>query len=501
VTESRRARAASALLALAALLCLRLPTNSVQILNVDEADFAVEAGVLLDGGRPYVDFVEKKPPLIYLLYAGALGLVGRYNLPAFRVLLIGYVLASALFLAAIARRLYGESVALLVAPLYALTVSVGLPMDVHAANSETLFLLPLLAGTYFSLQGKERAVAAGICVGLAALVKQQAGMQLPILIAASWLERDRRQRVALLCAGFAACWAAALIGLAVAGSLGAFLYWTIGINGYYIANGNTLASSLRLAAGALRLMFGFAPGVWLVGATRLAYEFLRPNARRPLVALWALGSLLPISLGGRFFPHYFLQLFPPLVLLASAGAVGFWERVATRPWLRVVGTLAAAMLLVIAPAARMVAFHDAEALSVPHAMPDARAVASYVRDHTAPSARVLFWGYGSALYYLSERRPATRFPYVTYLVGAVEGTPSWWSPFHPSRPLEIPRAWDLFFEDLERHPPALFIDTAQAGYFGFYKFPPARYPRLQSFLNAHYLRGEVAGFPVWSRRP
>ena len=251
MTESRRARAASALLALAALLCLRLPTNSVQILNVDEADFAVEAGVLLDGGRPYVDFVEKKPPLIYLLYAGALGLVGRYNLPAFRVLLIGYVLASALFLAAIARRLYGERVALLVAPLYALTVSVGLPMDVHAANSETLFLLPLLAGTYFSLQGKERAVAAGICVGLAALVKQQAGMQLPILIAASWLERDRRQRVALLCAGFAACWAAALIGLAVAGSLGAFLYWTIGINGYYIANGNTLASSLRLAAGAL----------------------------------------------------------------------------------------------------------------------------------------------------------------------------------------------------------------------------------------------------------
>jgi len=99
------------------------------------------------------------------------------------------VLASALVLAAIARRLYGEKVALLVAPLYALTVSVGLPMDVHAANPETLFLLPLLAGTYLSLQGKERAVAAGVCVGLAALVKQQAGYATAILIAASWLER------------------------------------------------------------------------------------------------------------------------------------------------------------------------------------------------------------------------------------------------------------------------------------------------------------------------
>ena len=497
--EWRRARVASAVLALAALLWLRLPTNGVQILNVDEADFAVEASVLLDGGRPYVDFVEKKPPLVYLLYAGALRLVGRYNLPGFRLLLIGYVLASALALAAVARRLYGEKVALLVAPLYAVTVSVGLPMDVHAANAETLFLLPLLAGTYFFLRGKRGAVAAGICLGLAALVKQQAGMQLPILLGAAWLERDRRERIAMLCAGFAVPWLAALIGLAAAGSLAEFFYWTFSVNGYYIANGNTLGSSLRLAVAALRLMFGFAPGAWLVGTARLAHEVVRAEARRPLVVLWALGSLLPIALGGRFFPHYFLQLFPPLVLLASAAAVDAWERLGRWHW-RLAGA-AAASTLVLAPAASMAAFRDAEALSVPHAMPSARQVAAYVREHSSPAARVIFWGYGSALYYLSERRPATRFPYVTYLVGAVEGTPSWWSPFHPSKPLEIARAWDLFFEDLERHPPALFIDTAEAGYFGFYKFPPARYPRLQAYLDAHYRRSDVAGFPVWSREP
>ena len=70
-----RLRIASVVLAVVALLALRLPTNIVPILNVDEADFAVESGVLLDGGRPYVDFVEKKPPLIYVLYAGGLALV------------------------------------------------------------------------------------------------------------------------------------------------------------------------------------------------------------------------------------------------------------------------------------------------------------------------------------------------------------------------------------------------------------------------------------------
>ena len=102
-------RAASALVALLALLCLRLPTNGVQILNVDEADFAVESGVLLDGGRPYVDFVEKKPPLVHVLYAAGLGLVGRYNLPGFRLLLIGYIFASAMLLNGLAVLLFAFS--------------------------------------------------------------------------------------------------------------------------------------------------------------------------------------------------------------------------------------------------------------------------------------------------------------------------------------------------------------------------------------------------------
>jgi hypothetical protein len=171
------------------------------------------------------------------------------------------------------------------------------------------------------------------------------------------------------------------------------------------------------------------------------------------------------------------------------------------------GWRAALATVVVPPAIALPAWRwvrpstDRETVSIPHAVPDARRVADYVREHTAPEARVLVWGYGSAIYDLAERRPATRFPYVTYLVGAVEGTPAWWSPFRRSRPLEVPRAWELFFADLERHPPAMVIDTSRPGYFAFYKFPPARYPRLQAYLEAHYRSVEVAGFPVWERVP
>lgn len=517
-TTGRR-RAASWLLALVAVVALRWPTHAVAILNVDEADFAVEAGALLDGGRPYVDFVEKKPPVVFLLYGGAMALVGRHNLPGIRVLLMGYVFATALVLAAIARRLYGERAALIAGPAYALAVSAGLPMDFHAVNAETLFLLPLVAGTRLSLSaragdappGVRRLIAAGVCLGLASLVKQQAGMQLPILAASLLVDpdatdgrprlADRLRAVAALAAGFLGIWLVALGVLAAVGALREFVYWTIAVNRYYIANGNSLQDGIWRARRAVGMMTSFAPVLWLMGGLGLITQVARRAApRRSMVPLWFVGSLVPVVLGGRFFPHYFLQVYPPLVLSAAVLLAALWDRLPERRVIRAGGAFALAALVVIPAARQMSRYQDPEMLSFPHAPAKARALAAYVRESTAPDARIVVWGYGSAIYYLAERQPATRFPYVTYQVGAVEGTPAWWNPFRPSRPLEIPRAWDLFFEDFDRHPPELFIDTARPGYFAFSKFPPAKYPRLMERLDRDYTLTVVQGFPVWRRK-
>jgi hypothetical protein len=521
MTATSMGRVISAALALGILLALRLPTIQVPIINVDEADFAVEAGSLLDGGRPYVDFVEKKPPLIYAAYAGALALVGRYNLPGVRLLLLGYVLATALVLAAIARRLYDERAGWLAAPLYVAVASAGPPLDVHAANAETFFLLPLLVGTWLLLPSQPqdpapktgRILVAGLCIGLASLFKQQAGMQLPILLAflflrpnsaASLSPRSLLHRnglsAAALVAGFVAIWLMALTLLAAIGVLREFYYWTIEVNRYYIANGNTLPDGVARFRSSLLLLASFVPVVWLAGAVGLVQHVRQNRLKNPLLPLWLVGSLVPIVLGGRFFPHYYLQLFPPLVLLAAGLLSRLWDRARARPAARLVVASCLVALVALRLESKMSRFRDPEILSIPHATPRARALARYVREHTAPDARILVWGYGSALYHLAQRRPATRFPYVTYLVGAVEGTPTWWSPFHPSRALELPRAWALFFDDIARHPPELVIDTAWAGYFAFQKFPVEKYPGLMRLLDAGYDRTEVAGFAVWRRR-
>ena len=497
---------AVALVGLVALLALRLPNHRIPIINVDEADFIVEANVLLDGGRPYVDFVEKKPPLLYLLYAGGMSLVGRYHLPALRLLLIPWLLLTAGFVSLIARRIYGERQALLALPLYAVAVSVGPPLDMHAVNAESLFLLPLALGTWLALgQRPLRFIAAGVVLACAALIKQQAGMQLPIVVAFLILQLRGPARwkapLALFGGFFATCLIAVAVLVAI-GSWGEFIYWTVTVNGYYIHHGNSFGDGVRLMVRALLVLIGASPALWLFGLGGLALALRRvTRAGSALPLLWFCGSCLPLSLGGRFFPHYFLQLFPPLVLLAATAAVELWD--ATARWRRArMSALAVVVVVLIGwPAARWTrAGMDVERVSIPHAVPAARELAAYIQHETAPDARILVWGYGSAIYYLSERRPATRFPYVTYLGGAVEGTPSWWNPFVRSHPLEIPRAWDLFMEDLARHPPELVVDTAKARYFAFWKFPPSLYPRLQSYLDQGYDRTEVAGFPVWRRR-
>src|SRR5262245_58653056 len=53
---------------LALVLTLRLPVFLFGVMDIDETDFLVTARMMAHGAIPYVDVVEKKPPLAYLFY-------------------------------------------------------------------------------------------------------------------------------------------------------------------------------------------------------------------------------------------------------------------------------------------------------------------------------------------------------------------------------------------------------------------------------------------------
>src|SRR5438067_13900784 len=45
----------------------------------DEGVYSVVANEILDGGRPYVDAVERKPPLLFWTYAAIFAVAGKFN--------------------------------------------------------------------------------------------------------------------------------------------------------------------------------------------------------------------------------------------------------------------------------------------------------------------------------------------------------------------------------------------------------------------------------------
>jgi hypothetical protein len=57
----------------------RLPAILHPLSIDDEAGYSVIANEIVDGGRPYIDAVDRKPPLLFWTYAAVFEVAGKYN--------------------------------------------------------------------------------------------------------------------------------------------------------------------------------------------------------------------------------------------------------------------------------------------------------------------------------------------------------------------------------------------------------------------------------------
>jgi 4-amino-4-deoxy-L-arabinose transferase and related glycosyltransferases of PMT family len=127
---------------LGVLVCLtRAPSFVRPLWNPDEGYLAVQARILAGGGELYETVVDRKPPLVPWLYEAAFAVFGSGSLTSVRVLAIVAQLSTAVLLASLARRRWGDRAGRTAGLLYAL-VSIGLnPEDAQAATFE-VFILP-----------------------------------------------------------------------------------------------------------------------------------------------------------------------------------------------------------------------------------------------------------------------------------------------------------------------------------------------------------------------
>src|SRR5213596_1445065 len=86
----------------------------------NEAVYSVVANEIVDGGRPYVDAVERKPPLLFWTYAAIFEVAGKYNWKALHVAALVWTLGTMAGLYAIGRALFDRETGLIAALLYSI---------------------------------------------------------------------------------------------------------------------------------------------------------------------------------------------------------------------------------------------------------------------------------------------------------------------------------------------------------------------------------------------
>jgi hypothetical protein len=462
---------------------LRLPTWTTRLFDADEAAIGVQGLVVRSGGTLYRDIFDRKPPLPPLAFAASFSLTDSTDIRLMRVLVTVLLALGGLLMAYEAKRRWGTNTHAFWAGTLFVTGAMALfPADAGGANYAHFALLPGTAALLWSRRDRWGwAAAAGLAFGLALLTRQSWLLALPACLYSLWRSGRWRHLAAFLPA-----LAATVASVGLYAPFGAYWEWNFTNSpGFVLASAGIGISLLRgLASSAAFVGFHITAAVCLWVALRRRNPFRAAGRDERDLWLWLLSGLAAVAAGFRFFGHYWLQVLPPLVVLATpvaAQLAGRARRLAVAG-VALPATIAFALLFVPG------SFHH---------RPDPAALSTYVRDHTTGSQRVFVWGSYPEVLVAAERLPAGALVHSDFVTGRSGGRED------PAITLDLatPGALELMLDDLRAHPPALILDTSTADDLGYEHYPISLFPDLAAFVAEGYERVTVvSGVTVWAQR-
>lgn len=465
----------------------------IDILDIDEAAHIVGSWELMRGKLLYTDFVDNKPPLLYVYYAFAQILFGRGMLSVHLLTTLLTVPLTALAASAFYGHDRRGSVAGVVFLIYSASFFAH---DMLAANAEIFMMLPgSWALVLIKTEEKARSLlfvaAAGILIGLAFLLKYQIIFWLPaIAIATTFvcIKKSDYVRIPVL----ALSWIAGILFpllityflFHLRGGSGALIYWTFTKNISYSANPILFSEAIGRAASYLLPFLVVTAFLWYgwIRSIKL-YDSWYQKLLLSLLVIFTFPSAL---LGFRFFPHYFIQFYVPLSLAAAP----FLSNLLLLPLTRIGKAFIASTLILF------IGFTIANSVlyfKLKHVYrendPVFRHVAQKLRtDRCFQGANLFVWGYAPSFYYYADLPIASRFAVMAqsgltgYISGNLEGVRG----KIPTEGLIFPEHWSWLMSDLSKNRPTYIIDTAPAGIYRWQRYPLEDYPGLYEFVRRNY---------------
>jgi len=439
----------------------------------DQGIYAMVARTILDGGMPYRDAFDFKPPGIFLVFTLARALFGPAEW-GIRVLEVAGLVAMAVAMTRLAERWWGDRRIGVIAAGLAILVHAQLDFW-HTAQPEsfggmlTVFAL-LVASPRGAAPGAAitrsplRLIAAGALFGAAGLLKPPlAGGGAALALVLGWPalrglrappaaphrdapadrppSRAAALGAALRPAGFIALGgalpiAACALWFAAKGALGDLHQVLFVFTPPYTALGWEGVTVLGLS------WYGFAEwlsrysGPMALGLACLLALHPAPRERQGVAVLLGIVAVLlaGVVMQAKFFPYHYGATWPATAMVAALGLWKAWDRCVRRGRLAASGLVAGFALVALARSAtkdvsdsyiarcwaRVSVFArgggdqaelDRLASVADVNMAANREVAAFLRERVAPGAPVLIWGFEPVIYDLSDHPPATRYLY------------------------------------------------------------------------------------------
>jgi hypothetical protein len=417
----------------------------------DQGIFAAVAAAIRDGGVPYRDAWDFKPPGIYMIYT----LAGPWAL-GIRLLEAASLVSLTIAFALLSQRYMDDWRPGIVGAALAIFTHVQLEFW-HTAQPESFgaavlaWAMVAAAGSPMSDRWRSsrevwwRSMMLGACVSFGLLLKPMIGAAGAASFLVAIGERARAERQSIrravpavagpFCLGAAIPLAPCVLLFAVRGGAAEMQHALGEFAPHYMSLAWQQTDITRLTAGLLSgWLFDYSL-INVVGLLLLIVPFPTNRTRDGLVHA---GLVIAILLGGilaqgRLFPYHFGAVLPLTSLLAGWGYWRLWSVVRTR-WF---GMLAfAAMLVMLAmlrPASpdlpdtfaercrlRLRAWTHADERAairdrlysvVDYRAGDNRAAAEWIARETAPGATVFVYGFTPEIYVASRRRAASRYIY------------------------------------------------------------------------------------------
>jgi 4-amino-4-deoxy-L-arabinose transferase-like glycosyltransferase len=418
-------------------IIFRLRLINVQ-LERDEGEYAYIGQLILDGTPPYTEAYNMKFPGIYFIYAGILWLFGQTHTAIHFCLLIVNVF-SIILLFFFARKAYDGWVAAATAGAFAL-LSMSYHVQGFWANAEHFIILFVIGANILLLSGLKKSqikyiLFSGILFGCAVLVKQHGAFfgifGFAVLLISLWQNkaRDKKFYWKYLLAYFWGVLIPLLLCffyLAYAGVLHNFYLWTFTYAKAYTSLVPTTDIWYYFFA-SFHPLWQHTILIWIIaGVGLIALFFYTPDKQVCLLILGLIiASIVALSIGFYFRPHYFILILPAVALLFGIG-IRYIYRVFSNASSQIVRYFPPTFIITITFLSTLIAHRDVLFQFSPDKVtriiygscPFAYSslIAKLISEKTSKDDKIAIIGNEPQFLFYSHRRSATSFIYTFSLV-------------------------------------------------------------------------------------